>query len=112
METESNSLPEEEKEDTDDSRKALESDVFADVEQSGLLLENSIVKSLFLGQILEQNLFPFPTFAEEEAETLRIVLESIDRFLQEKRKSFELLTRKGLRAISSLLVSKSWGSLA
>lgn len=47
-------------------------------------LEASVAESLFLGQIVEENLFPFPKMDEDEAETVRIVLESVDKFLTEK----------------------------
>ncbi|MCB0354652.1 MAG: acyl-CoA dehydrogenase family protein, partial [Bdellovibrionales bacterium] len=50
--------------------------------------EASVVKTLFLGNIIEENLAPFPAVSTEEAETLRMVIESIDRFLEENRESF------------------------
>jgi acyl-CoA dehydrogenase family protein 9 len=56
--------------------------------ESGLLLDTSPVKSLFLGHIIHQNLFPYPSIKEEERETLEMVLDSFDRFLSEKKDSF------------------------
>jgi len=56
--------------------------------ESGLLLDASPVKSLFLGHVIHQNLFPYPTIKEEERETLEMVLDSFDRFLSEKQDSF------------------------
>ena len=51
-------------------------------------LESSAAKSLFLGTIVEQNLFPFPKFEAEEAETLKLVIESLDKFLEGKDEEF------------------------
>ena len=44
----------------------------------------SPAKSLALGQIVEENLFPFPTLPDDESETLRIILDSIDKFMGSK----------------------------
>jgi len=52
-----------------------------------IILEQSPAKLLFLGKILQENLFPFPALKKEESETVNMVLGSIDRFLQEKEKS-------------------------
>ncbi|MCC6220091.1 MAG: acyl-CoA dehydrogenase family protein [Deltaproteobacteria bacterium] len=49
-------------------------------------LEHSPVKSFFLGQIVEQNIFPFPSKNSEQSETLRIVLDSIDKFMTSNEK--------------------------
>lgn len=48
----------------------------------------SVAKSLFLGNIIEENLFPFPQVEPEEEETLKMVLESVDRFLEGYREEF------------------------
>ena len=42
---------------------------------------SSAAKSLFLGEIIEENFFPFPDLAEAEQETLRMVVDSVDRFM-------------------------------
>ncbi|MCW8845853.1 MAG: acyl-CoA dehydrogenase family protein [Gammaproteobacteria bacterium] len=55
---------------------------------TGLLLDTSAVKSLFLGHMVQQNLFPYPKIREEERETLEMVLDSFDRFLAERKDSF------------------------
>lgn len=54
----------------------------------GLLLNASPAKSLFLGQVIHQNLFPYPGIKEEEKETLEMVLDSFDRFLEENEDAF------------------------
>ena len=51
-------------------------------------LETSAVKSFYIGNIVEQNLFPFPKIDPEEAETLRIILESVDKFMQPKAEDY------------------------
>jgi len=49
-----------------------------------MILEQSPAKLLFLGKILEENIYPFPALKAEEAETLAMVLSSIDKFMQDK----------------------------
>jgi len=56
--------------------------------KSGLVLDVSPAKSLFLGMLFEENLFPFPTIRIEEQETLRLVLDSVDKFLQNRDSEF------------------------
>ncbi len=51
-------------------------------------LESSIAQSLFLGKILENNLFPFPQIKGDEAETLQLVLESIEKFMASESGNF------------------------
>lgn len=58
-------------------------------------LEISAAKSLFLGNIVEDNLFPFPQIKAEEAETLRMVLDSIDKFMAEHREDYREFDVKG-----------------
>src|SRR5436190_2109740 len=43
---------------------------------------DSVGKILFLGRLLEENLFPYPTLPPDEAETLRMVVDSIDGLLR------------------------------
>lgn len=56
--------------------------------------EASIVKSLFLGNIVEENLFPFPFFNSEDSELIGMVNESIDKFLGDKRELFRQFDRE------------------
>jgi len=53
-----------------------------------LLLDTSPAKSLFLGQLVQQNLFPYPRMDDEERETLAMVLDSFDHFLSEQDEAF------------------------
>ena len=48
---------------------------------STLRLDRSAVKQLFLGDIFEENLFPYPTMRERDREMLGMMLDSIDDFL-------------------------------
>lgn len=49
--------------------------------------ESGPVKRLFLGEIAEESIFPFPSFAPAEAETLRMVIDSVDRFMADKNET-------------------------
>lgn len=51
-------------------------------------VDASPAKGLFLGEIRSEALLPFPTLATEEQETLRFVIESIDKFMAEKSEDF------------------------
>jgi acyl-CoA dehydrogenase family protein 9 len=55
----------------------------------------SPAKALFLGEIRTDGLFPFPQIAPSEQETLRLVLESIDRFMQGKSEEYRHYDVKG-----------------
>jgi acyl-CoA dehydrogenase family protein 9 len=48
----------------------------------------SVAKSLLFGDILEENLFPYPRIRERDREMLRDIVDSIDRFLEDKREDF------------------------
>jgi acyl-CoA dehydrogenase family protein 9 len=50
---------------------------------------NSFMKSLFFGQIREDLIFPYPHLKADTQETLKMVLESIDRFGKDHVKSVE-----------------------
>lgn len=55
----------------------------------------SPVKSLFLGSIEEQNIFPFPAFPAEEREAMELVLESIDKALDGRFSEFRKFDKEG-----------------
>ncbi len=48
----------------------------------------SPAKGLFLGEIRGEVLLPFPTISQSEQETLRFVIESIDKFMGEKAEDY------------------------
>jgi acyl-CoA dehydrogenase family member 9 len=64
---------------------------------SGLNVAGSVAKSLYLGNILEENLFPFPKISAAESETLRMVLDSIDKFMSPKRELYRSYDEKGVQ---------------
>ena len=66
----------------------IDSDASATLDSDGLDLETSVAKSLFVGRIVEDNLFPYPQIDSDEAETLAMVSNSLDDFLQDKRDDF------------------------
>ncbi len=49
--------------------------------------QNSFMKSLFFGQIREDLIFPYPRTPAETAETVRMVLDTVDRFAKDAVKS-------------------------
>ena len=51
-------------------------------------LDVSVAKSLFVGRITEENLFPYPRIGADEAETLAMVSNSLDNFLQDNQEEF------------------------
>ena len=53
-----------------------------------LLRDQSVAKQLLLGDILEENLFPYPVISEREREMLGMIVESVDRFLEGKEADF------------------------
>jgi alkylation response protein AidB-like acyl-CoA dehydrogenase len=57
----------------------------------------SIAKGLFLGDIRDSQIFPFPKLKPEEQETVRMVLESIDRFMGPKEKEFRQFDHEGVQ---------------
>lgn len=53
-----------------------------------LLRDRSAAKNLFFGEILEQNLFPYPRMRERDREMLGAMVDAIDDFLAGKREDF------------------------
>lgn len=62
---------------------------------SNLNLKGSPAKSFFLGAILEENLFPYPRMSAEEIETVKMVLESIDKFMQPQLEDYRKFDVEG-----------------
>ena len=56
--------------------------------------DQSVAKSLLFGEILEENLFPYPAIRERDREMLGDIVESIDRFLADKREEFKRWDRE------------------
>ena len=55
---------------------------------TGLLIRQSVAKQLLFGNVLEENLFPYPAINERDREVLGLIVESIDRFLEGKQAEF------------------------
>jgi acyl-CoA dehydrogenase family protein 9 len=58
-------------------------------------LKASVAEGFFLGTIVEGNLFPYPEMKKEEAENVRMVIESIDRFMANKEELYRTFDREG-----------------
>lgn len=58
-------------------------------------LSRSIAKELFLGNLLTENLLPFPYISGDEADNVQMVTESIDKFLAEYSERFREYDVKG-----------------
>ena len=56
--------------------------------EAELNLSLSPAKALFCGDIISSCFWPFPQFTDEETEMLGMVLDSVDRFLEDKREDF------------------------
>ena len=55
----------------------------------------SPAKALFSGEIRSESLVPFPTISESEKETLRFVIESVDKFMGQREADFKAYDEKG-----------------
>jgi len=55
----------------------------------------SPAKALFCGNIVKSLFWPYPPVSPDEVDTLRIVLDSVDRFLEDKRDDFREWDRAG-----------------
>lgn len=69
----------------------------------------SPAKALFMGNILEEAIFPFPSIDPKEKETLSMVIESIDKFMQGKEEDFRQYDVKGEQPDSYLESLKEMG---
>jgi alkylation response protein AidB-like acyl-CoA dehydrogenase len=63
--------------------------------KDALAREVSAAKSLFLGTIVEQNIFPYPEIAAEELDTVRMILDSVDRFMEPKDELYRAFDAQG-----------------
>lgn len=59
-----------------------------------LLRDQSAAKALLMGEILEENLFPYPEISERDREVLGMIVESVDRFLDGKEADFAKMDRE------------------
>ena len=63
-------------------------------ERPRLLPRESIAKNLFVGEILEENLFPYPAIRSRDREMLGSMVEAIDGFLADKAADFRRWDRE------------------
>ena len=84
--------------------------------------DQSVAKNLLFGEILEENLFPYPPIRERDREMLGDIVDSIDRFLADKRDDFKRWDREAhqpeefiqaLRELGlfSLIIPEQFGGL-
>ncbi|MFY2762576.1 acyl-CoA dehydrogenase family protein [Arenimonas sp. MALMAid1274] len=55
---------------------------------TGMLPDQSVAKNLVFGEILEQNLFPYPRMRDRDRDMLGMMVDAIDRFLDGHEKDF------------------------
>ncbi len=55
----------------------------------------SAAKSLYTGRILESQIFPFPRLDKEESETVKLIIESVDRLMTPKAALYRQFDEKG-----------------
>jgi len=60
-----------------------------------LRTELSVAKNLFFGEIVEENLFPYPQMRERDREMLSMMTDAIDRFLGDKGEELAEMDRVG-----------------
>ncbi len=63
--------------------------------ESTLRTELSVAKNLFFGEIVEENLFPYPQMRERDREMLVMMTDAIDRFLADKSEELAEMDRVG-----------------
>ncbi len=76
---------------------------------SGDLGVSSPAKGLFLGEIRGETLLPFPSISQSEQETLRFVIESIDKFMAAKGDDFRQFDVNGAQPDDYVEELKSLG---
>lgn len=92
-------------------------------ERPRLLLDQSIAKNLILGEIVEENLFPYPAIRSRDREILGQIVEAIDDFLKDKSEDFRHWDREGAQpaefiqalrqlGLFSLIIPEEFGGLA
>ena len=88
-----------------------------------LLLRESIAKNLILGEVVEENLFPYPAIHSRDREVLGQIVQAIDAFLADKAADFRRWDREGAQpaefiqslrelGLFSLIIPEEFGGLA
>jgi alkylation response protein AidB-like acyl-CoA dehydrogenase len=74
-----------------------------------LRLDASFAKSLFFGEILEENLFPYPVMRERDREMLGMMVDSLDQFLGDKAKDFREYDRQAAQPAEYIQALRDMG---
>lgn len=85
-------------------------------------LKASVAKEFFLGNIKQENIFPFPELKASEKETISFVIESINRFMEDKGEDFRKFDVQGYQpeeyvnklkelGLFSLIIPEEFGGL-
>jgi alkylation response protein AidB-like acyl-CoA dehydrogenase len=87
-----------------------------------LLTGRSVAKNLILGEILEENLFPYPSIRSRDRELLGQIVEAVDGFLADRAADFRRWDREGAQpaefiqslrelGLFSLIIPEQYGGL-
>lgn len=68
----------------------------------GSELDQSPAESLFLGNILEAVLFPYPTFSQAQRESVTMIIDSIDKFMGGREEEYRTFDREGMQPAAYL----------
>ena len=58
----------------------------------------SVARNLYFGEIVEENLFPYPAIAAKDLEALGMIVESVERFMAEQDEDFARWDREARAA--------------
>lgn len=50
--------------------------------------DESVANNLFLGSVLTENIFPYPKIKEEESELISMIIDTVDKFMENKSEIF------------------------
>lgn len=73
----------------------MNQDTSSDKPRNGNSTPIGAAKALFIGNIQESLLFPYPRMQEEQIETVRMIIDSLDKFLGPKEKDFRKMDKDG-----------------
>ena len=74
--------------------------------------DRSAAKNLFFGEIVEENLFPYPRMRERDREMLGAMVDAIDDFLAPKHADFKHWDRRPTSPRSSSRRCATWACSA
>jgi acyl-CoA dehydrogenase family protein 9 len=71
--------------------------------------DQSVAKNLFFGEIVEENLFPYPKMRERDREMLVAMTDAIDDFLQDKHADFKHWDRQAEQPVEFIQALRDMG---